>query len=65
MISKANLMSGSAKFKNSPFIEIRKDKFSSLPNQIFMWVRSTEEPYPNAMFRVLLDPRSISESFRV
>jgi hypothetical protein len=65
MISKANLMAGSAKFKNAPFVQIRKDKFSNLPNQVFMWVRSVEEPYCEAMFRVLIDPRSISESFKI
>jgi hypothetical protein len=65
MITKSNLLSGSARFKNSPFVDIRRDKFSNLPNQVFMWIKSTEEPFQNALFRVLLAPRTISDSFRV
>ena len=62
MISKTSVLS--PKYKHYGAHELRKDRYSNLPNQVFMWFKSLED-HQEVLYRVLLDPRSIQDSFKV
>jgi len=48
------------------FSEIRKDIFAKAPNQIFVKQEHTEDKSISpALFRVLIDPKNLSESFKI
>jgi len=44
---------------------MRKDAFTSLPNQVFFLQKAIEQPVKTALYRVLLDPRALQDSFKV
>lgn len=45
--------------RHSAFTEMRKDTFSSLPNQVYFMQKAIEEPVKTALYRVLIDPRAL------
>ena len=45
--------------RHSAFTEMRKDTFSSLPNQVYFMQKAVEEPVKTALYRVLIDPRAL------
>ena len=66
MISKSNLLAVNARQRFMAFSEIRKDTFSKMPNQIFVKQEHIEDPGQSpALYRVLLDPKNLAESFKV
>jgi hypothetical protein len=59
MIQKAMIIGKIDADRHSAFTEMRKDTFSSLPNQVYFMQKAIETPVKTALYRVLIDPRAL------
>ena len=65
MIQRAQVFSSVDPLRESSIEQIRKDVFSTLPNQVFIHQRTVEAPYVQALYRMLIDPQQLRDSLKV
>ena len=66
MVQKSRILAANPKHKNMAFTEIRRDAFSKIPNQIFVKQECKEDRNLSpGLYRVLIDPRNLTESFKI